>query len=144
MDLQRAQVSWRSAKQTRFQHSPLTPTTWTPFSKAQRKTRRPIRPKPLIPIFTSDVDMLDAEEEKRKDCLSSRISVLGHRRDRILFPECSSISVATSVDHQFTCEHHHSDLIDWNNERRSIVQIFLTGQSEDASRTEIEYWFSLF
>lgn len=33
---------------------PLIATTCAPFSKAHRKTSRPIRPKPLIPIFTSD------------------------------------------------------------------------------------------
>ena len=35
-------------------YSPLIATICTPFSKAHRNTSRPIRPKPLIPIFTSD------------------------------------------------------------------------------------------
>lgn len=33
---------------------PLTPTTFNPFSRAHRNTKRPIRPKPLIPILTSE------------------------------------------------------------------------------------------
>ncbi len=44
----------------------MTATTWTPFSNAHRNTRRPIRPKPLIPILTSDVAMFIWWIRKRK------------------------------------------------------------------------------
>ena len=37
--------------------SPLIATTCTPFSRAHRNTSRPIRPKPLMPTFTSDEAM---------------------------------------------------------------------------------------
>lgn len=46
---------------------PLMPTTLTPCSSAHRKTSRPIRPNPLIPILTSDEDMFTTKKTSSLD-----------------------------------------------------------------------------
>ncbi len=42
----------------------MTPTTWTPCAIAHRKTSRPIRPNPLIPILTSDEEDIFTSKER--------------------------------------------------------------------------------